>query len=99
MKAVWIAHRVLRRIAEVDTRDPELVSGLVQINRAEIEQHIRRAEMENWQGPATRPGRLLSPLRLVVERLRRHRRNAPYKKGFAAPLGRSLSLGRRYHAA
>ena len=49
MKAVWIAHDVLRRITEMDTRDPELVSGLVQIYRAEIEQHIRRAEMENWK--------------------------------------------------
>jgi hypothetical protein len=49
MKAVWIAHDVLRRITEVDTRDTKMVSGLVQIYRAEIEQHIRRAEMENWK--------------------------------------------------
>ena len=49
MKAVWIAHDVLRRITDVDTRDPELVSGLVQIYRAEIEHHIRQAEMENWK--------------------------------------------------
>lgn len=40
---------MLRRITEVDTRDLELVSGLVQIHRAEIEQHIRQAEMENWK--------------------------------------------------
>lgn len=49
MKAVWIIHNVLRRITEMDTHDPELVSGLVRIHRAEIEQHIQRAEMENWK--------------------------------------------------
>ena len=49
MKAVWIDHTVLCGITEVDARDPELVSGLVQIHRAEIEQHIQRAEMENWR--------------------------------------------------
>lgn len=49
MKAVWITHDVLRRIIEADTLGAELVSGLVQVYRAEVEQHIRRAEMENWK--------------------------------------------------
>ena len=49
MKAVWISHSVLCRITEVDTHDPTLASGLVQIYRTEIEQHIERAEMENWK--------------------------------------------------
>ena len=49
MKAVWIDHRVLARITEVDTRDPELIAGLVQIYRAEIEEHIQLAEKENWR--------------------------------------------------
>jgi hypothetical protein len=54
MKAVWIAHNVFRRITEMDTHDPELVSGLVRIHRAEIEQHIQRAEMENWKDALAR---------------------------------------------
>ena len=49
MQAVWISHDALCRITEVDTRDPAVISGLVQIHRSEIEQHIRRAEMENWK--------------------------------------------------
>jgi hypothetical protein len=49
MGAVWIAHKVLCGITEVDTLDPELISGLVQIHRTAIEQHIGLAEMENWK--------------------------------------------------
>lgn len=49
MGAVWIAHKVLCGITEVDTLDAELISGLVQIHRTAIEQHIGLAEMENWK--------------------------------------------------
>ena len=49
MKAVWIAHKALCSITAVDTLDPDLVSGLVQVHRTAIEQHISLAEMENWK--------------------------------------------------
>ena len=49
MKAVWITHDVLGRIIEAEALGAELVSGLAQIYRAEIERHIKRAEMENWK--------------------------------------------------
>lgn len=35
-------------VAEVDAHDPELVAGLVQIHRAQIEEIIGMAELENW---------------------------------------------------
>jgi len=59
MKAVWLSHNVLCDITEVVTRDPELVSGLVQIYRAEIEQHIRRAR--SWRFLRTWPAAPMKP--------------------------------------
>ena len=48
MKAAFIKHSVLVDIAEVDSHDAEVVAGLVQIHRAEIEEIIGMAELENW---------------------------------------------------
>jgi hypothetical protein len=48
MKAAFIRHDILVDIAKVDSRDPEVVAGLVQIHRTEVEEVIVLAELENW---------------------------------------------------
>ena len=48
MKAAFIKHSVLADIAELDSHDPDLAAGLIQIHRGEIEEIIGMAELENW---------------------------------------------------
>lgn len=48
MKAAFITHSVLADVADLDSHDAELAAGLVQIHRAEIEEIIGMAELENW---------------------------------------------------
>lgn len=49
MTAVWISHDVLSNIIESETRDPDMISDLVQAHRTAIEEHIGLAEMESWK--------------------------------------------------
>jgi hypothetical protein len=48
MEGVFIAHKTLIGITEVDSYDLGEVAGLVQIHRDAIEESIGVAEMENW---------------------------------------------------
>ena len=48
MKAAFIRHDILVGITEVDAHDPDVVAGLVQIHRMEIEDAIVMAELANW---------------------------------------------------
>jgi hypothetical protein len=48
MKAAFIRHDVLIGITEADSYDPEIVAGLVQMHRMEIEEAIVTAELQNW---------------------------------------------------
>lgn len=48
MKAAFIRHDVLAGITTVNSHDPEVVAGLVQIHRMEIEEVIVLAELQSW---------------------------------------------------
>lgn len=48
MTAVYITHDALTRITAVDSHDPGVIAGLLQVHRATIEESISNAEMENW---------------------------------------------------
>jgi hypothetical protein len=48
MKAAFIRHEVLIGVIDVESHDPEVVAGLVQIHRMEIEELIVMAELKNW---------------------------------------------------
>lgn len=48
LEAVFIAHATLVRITDVDTHDPDLVAGLVQIHHVAIEESINAAAVAGW---------------------------------------------------
>jgi hypothetical protein len=48
MKAAFIRHEILIGVTDVDSHDPEVVAGLVQMHRMEIEELIVMAELKNW---------------------------------------------------
>jgi hypothetical protein len=48
LQAVFIAHSTLVGITAVDTYDPDVVAGLIQIHRDAIEDTIAVAKMEGW---------------------------------------------------
>lgn len=48
MTAVYITHDALTRIIGVDSRDSEVIAGLLQVHRETIEESISDAEMEHW---------------------------------------------------
>ena len=48
LQAVFMKHARLVQIAEIDTHDPEVVAGLVQIHRGAIEDSIEIAASEGW---------------------------------------------------
>lgn len=48
LEAVFISHTTLVQITDVDTHDPDLVAGLVQIHHGAIEESINAAAMAGW---------------------------------------------------
>ena len=48
MTAVYITHDALSKIIAVDSHDPEVIAGLLQVHRDTIEESISDAEMEHW---------------------------------------------------
>lgn len=48
MTAVYITHDTLARIIAADSRDPDVIAGLLQLHRDTIEESISDAEMEQW---------------------------------------------------
>lgn len=48
MTAVYITHDALTRIIATDSRDPEVIAGLLQVHSTTIEESISDAEMEHW---------------------------------------------------
>jgi hypothetical protein len=74
MQAVFIKHCILAGITEVDSDDPKVVAGLVQIHREAIEEAIGVAETENW------PDRLgVLPQRFEVVSMAALRSNADFE--------------------
>jgi hypothetical protein len=48
LQGVFIKHSTLVGITDVETHDPAIMAGLVQIHRDTIEKCIAAAQMENW---------------------------------------------------
>jgi len=48
LQGVFVKHSTLVEIIDLDSLDPAVVAGLVQIHRDKIEDCIASAEAENW---------------------------------------------------